>query len=231
MIRMISHIIMLFIMLSIGFSSNQYEFSFSDRDCLNNEILSIKNESIEPSNFIFPYISESDSDFYNIIKNNRYSSLYPVLGIRYSNSSFELFPKYINSDLLWITPGLEFNYNRSFSLPFMASPLFQIQNYFRFNKHSAFGFDGVEVNKEENSLMFPYNPNYSNELYYLSREPKNGIDFDEGEGALALMTPYADLIFGKFRFNLVICRFSKISKLKAVIGKNRIALELLNNLE
>ena len=105
MIRMIRHIIMLFIMLSIGFSSNQYEFSFSDRECLTNEILSIKNESIEPSNFIFPYISESDSDFYNIIKNNRYSSLYPVLGIRYSNSSFELFPKYINSELLWVTPG------------------------------------------------------------------------------------------------------------------------------
>ena len=193
--------LILFLTASFLFSNKQYNFSFFDREYLINEILSIENQSVESSNFIFPYTSENSNKFYNII-NNKYSSLYPILGIRYSNSSFELFPEYCQSDLLWITPGLEFNYNRSYSLPFIASPLFQIQSYFRFNKHSAFGFNGEIVNKNQNLLMFPYTPSYSNELYYLSRSPENGIDFDEGEGAIAIITPYVDLLLGKFRTKL-----------------------------
>ena len=185
----------LFISIILG---KHYEFSFSERENLINEILSIQNKSINEFNFIFPYIKKTDNKFYSIINNNN-STLHPILAFRYSNSSFELFPKYCQSDLLWFTPGLEFNYNKSYSLPFMANPLLHIQSYFRFNKHSAFGFNGDIVNKEQNPLMFPYNPKYSNELYYLSRSPKNGIDFDEGEGAIAIITPNIDFLLGKFR--------------------------------
>ena len=201
MITSQKNVIIFFTGLFFSIVSAQYKFSFSERDYLINEMLSIDKSSVESSNFIFPYVGDASNQFYDIIS-DKSSSLHPIIGIRYSNSSFELFPEYYKSDLLWITPGIEFSYNKAYSLPFMASPLFQIQSYFRFNKHSAFGFDGQIVNKEQNPLMFPHNPDYSNELYYLARKPKNGIDFDEGMGAVALITPYADLLLGKFRARL-----------------------------
>ena len=192
--------LILFLIASFLITNKQYEFSFSDKDYLSNEILAIKNNSIESSNYKFPYKAEPNSVFLNLLKDSKKSSLHPILGLRYSNNSFEIFPDYIQSDLLWITPGVEFNYNQSFSLPFMSSPLLQVQNYFRFNKHSAFGFNENQVDKD--MLMFPYNPKYSNEVYFLSKKPNNGIDFDEGEGAIAIITPFLDLLLGKFRTKL-----------------------------
>ena len=47
--------------------------------------------------------------------------------------------------------------------------------------------------------MFPYNPSYSFEFWTASENPENAVDFDEGEGAIALTSPWLDIIFGKFR--------------------------------
>ena len=200
MITIQKNILALFF-VSLLLPNRGYNFNYSNNYYLNKEMSSIENGEIGDANFIFPNIDKLSYSAKNIIDNKNFG-LYPILGVRYSNTSFELFPEYFQSDLLWITPGVEFSYSKAYSLPFMASPLFQIQSYFRFNKHSAFGFDGQIVDKEQNSLMFPYNPDYSNELYYLARNPKNGIDFDEGEGAVAFITPYADLLLGKFRTRL-----------------------------
>ena len=95
MINLIKNIILLFLIPSIAFSNRQYKFSISDRDYLINEMLSINANSVKSSNFIFPYISDSSNDSYDIMNNNRYASLYPILGFRYSNSSFEIFPDYV----------------------------------------------------------------------------------------------------------------------------------------
>ena len=84
------------LILSLAFGSKQYQFSISNRSYLINEILSIQNNLIESSNFIFPYISNSSNESYDIMNSNKNYNLYPVLGVRYSNSSFELFPEYIN---------------------------------------------------------------------------------------------------------------------------------------
>ena len=177
---------------------SEITFNYSSSLDLINEIESIEKEEINNNLYLFPFV---DLDFvndryFNLSKDNDNLRINPIFAIRYSNAAFEMFEEQTPSDLFWITPGIEMNFIKPISVSFFDTGI-SFQAWARFNKHSAYGFDGETPNDE--ALMFPYNPTYSFEFCTASESPENAVDFDEGEGAIALTSPWLDVIFGKFR--------------------------------
>lgn len=157
---------------------------------------SIKAGHIDPGMFLFPVREAAPRPrILNLMKN--YSTLIrvePVLGIRYSTVGFELFHDYTPGSVLWVTPGVRLET----SMP-VISPMsgWWVTAWARFNKHSAFGFDGESP--PEGLQIAPFNPDISYGFYTEAQEPDNGVDFDEGDGCIALMSANFDLTLGKFR--------------------------------
>ena len=177
-----------------------FNFNYSEELYLKNEIKAIQTGKVDEGLYMFPIVeSENKNQYLDIFKQSKDIKVYPIFGLRYSNSSFEMFEDYINSDLLWITPGVEINFYKPIVVVFFDTGI-SIQAWSRFDKHSAYGFNGDSATRD--LTMFPYNPYYSFEFYTVSRQPDNGIDFDQGEGAVALTTPWADILVGKFRMQL-----------------------------
>ena len=83
--------------------SSVFDFSYSEKAHLLNEIESINNEIITNPLYIFPSIKNDKKNYMNIFKNSKDLKVYPVFAARYSSSSFEIFqsPNVINSDLLF----------------------------------------------------------------------------------------------------------------------------------
>ena len=178
-----------------------FNFNYSEDGYIEREIYFIKKEEAGRPLFLFPhkYNVNLNSDYYDFLKDNQRISIFPIIGIRYGSGAFEIFESQDPSDLLWVTPGLEFNFNQPISISFFDTGI-SIQGWARFNKHSAYGFNGNSPDKD--LTLFEYNPDYSFEFYTNSETPSNGIDFDEGEGAISLNSPWVDIIFGKFRSNI-----------------------------
>ena len=175
-------------------------FNYSESSYLTNEIHFIKKEEISGALFLFPNVyNDSSHNYFDLLGNNERVSIYPVFGVRYGSGSFETFQDETPSDLLWITPGFEIDFIQPISISFFDTGI-SLQGWARFNKHSAYGFNGNIPNKD--LILFEYNPDYSFEFYANSQTPDNGIDFDEGEGAISLNSPWLDIIFGKFRSNI-----------------------------
>ena len=182
-------------------SAYSLNFNYSEKGYIQNEIYFIKKEEVNRALSVFPNIYDSDySDSYvELLKDNESIKISPVLGIRYSSGSFESFQSQTPSDLLWLTPGIEFNFTKPITISFFDTGI-SFQGWARFNKHSAYGFNGNSP--DNNLILFEYNPEYSFEFYTNSQTPDNGIDFDEGEGAISLNSPWIDIIFGKFRSSI-----------------------------
>ena len=188
-----------FIFLSLACAS-EFDFNCSESSYLLEEINAINDEKVNPSLYIFPVLKHDIcKDCFNLLKNNNEIRITPILGVRYGSGGFEVFESIPKSDLLWVTPGIEFNLTYPILISFFDTGI-SLQAWARFNKHSAYGFDGNSPDKE--LILFEYNPYYSFEFYTNSQAPDNGIDFDEGEAAIALNSKWVDIVFGKFRSSI-----------------------------
>ena len=98
--------------------TDRFNFDYSSNLYLENEINVIRESKIDKKLYIFPNIGPSDSNYVNILKNNGNLRIHPIFAIRYSNAAFEMFENYVGSDLMWITPGLEFEYNKPIIIGF-----------------------------------------------------------------------------------------------------------------
>ena len=180
--------------------AHSFNFNYSEKGDFAKEIYFIKKEEVNRSLFIFPNIYHNNfSDNYFDLsgtKNDSQLNIYPIFGIRYGSGGFEIFENQEPSNVFWITPGIEFNFIQPLSISFFDTGI-SVQGWARFNKHSAYGFNGNVP--DEDLILFEYNPNHSFEFYANSQTPSNGIDFDEGEGAISFNSPWLDIIFGKFR--------------------------------
>ena len=203
--------------------SSSLSFNYSESKYIKNEIYFINQEQIDPSLYFFPikYEISDNSSFFDLFDNNKFVEISPVIGIRYGTKGYELFKEYSPSNLLWITPGVEFNYIKPISISFFDTGI-SFQAWARFNKHSAYGFQNQAP--ENNLTLFELCPLNSFEFYTNSQFPENGIDFDEGEGAIAINSPWIDVIFGKFRSNIGPFLGSNLSMSKTSPGFPQIQL-------
>ncbi|MAX10040.1 MAG: hypothetical protein CMG13_04155 [Candidatus Marinimicrobia bacterium] len=188
--------IIILIISSTSFA-DMLNFNYSKKEYLINEMKSIKESQINQGLHLFPSVDYLNEDYVSILKNDGGLKIYPIFAIRYSSAAFEMFEDYVGSDLMWISPGLEFEYNKPIVMGFFDLGI-SIQAWSRFYKHSAYGFNGDVINNQLS--MFNYNPDYSFEFYTSNFvKPEHGVEFDQGEGAVALVSPWIDVIFGKFK--------------------------------
>jgi len=178
----------------------------TNMDNFNNEVSAINNAEINEELFMFPVREKIPSkSYYNIFhKISKTVKAEPVLAFRFSSSGFELDSINTPGSVIWITPGVKI----SSTFP-LISPMSGIWIYAwgRFHKHSAYGFNGNKIdihdlNSEEVYNGFIYSPYFSTEYVVNTEKPKNGIDFDEGQGGIALISKKTELVFGKFKSNL-----------------------------
>ncbi len=168
-----------------------------------NEIYSIQNAYINEDLFLFPVREKVPPEEYiNLFqKINKTVKLEPIFAMRFSSSGFELDSANTPSSVLWITPGVKI----TTTIP-LINPMSGIWFYAwgRFHKHSAYGFNGneIDLSSENYYTSFNYTP-YNNTEYIVNTEkPDNGVDFDEGQGGIALISKSSELVFGKFNSSL-----------------------------
>ena len=140
----------------------EFDFNYSESDNFLEEINSIDSEQINSSLYIFPVIRDDVcEDCFNLLKNSSEIRITPILGFRYSSGGLEMFESISESDLLWLTPGVEFNVTYPISVSFFDTGV-SLQAWARFNKHSAYGFNGNSPDSD--LVLLEYNPEYSFEL-------------------------------------------------------------------
>ena len=167
------------------------------------ELKSILDSNIYPEIYDFsniPVQSFSKIKSYNFFKKNKNLSFNPVFGLRYSYMGYEINPIGSFSPVIWITPGLQFNYITPIISPYSG---FLFHVWGSFYKHSAYFLDKSEINKEflisQNFKPFEYQPYLSMEYFVKTEKPNWGIDFDESQGGLRILSNNLKLIFGKFK--------------------------------
>ena len=70
-----------------------------------------------------------------------------------------------------------------------------LYSWTEFYKHSAV-FD-ESINNP--AILFEHSPNYSTGFYTGSVEPNNGIDFDQSQAGISLLSNNFEFVFGKFK--------------------------------
>lgn len=166
-------------------------------ELVNKEMSIINNGKISEGSFLYPHLKKSGKNNHINLSKLKSINIEPVMALRWSSTGFEMVGNQTPSSVLWITPGLKISAGT-----YLFDPHLNIWIYAwgRFNKHSAYGFNGNTV---QSSLhLFQYSPNYSVEYYNRTEEPENGIDFDESLGGVALLNPKFDIIWGKFRSHI-----------------------------
>ncbi|MBC8213232.1 MAG: hypothetical protein ISR90_04690 [Candidatus Marinimicrobia bacterium] len=166
---------------------------------INAEIKSIQNKQVLEELYIFPVREKvASKQCLNLFsKFTKKVIVEPVMAIRGSSAGFEMDSIYTPSSVFWITPGIKVSGN----IP-LINPLSNVWIYAwgRFNKHSAYGFNGGHP--ESGQDIFQYSPTPNAEYLVHTKEPDNGIDFDEGQGGITLMSPSFNVTFGKFNSSL-----------------------------
>ena len=162
----------------------------------NEEIKALKKNEIREEMFISPFIRKTPNKnkYYNIVQKlisnkNKQFVVEPIVSIRYGKSGLEISD--VNSSAYWLTPGFKMHS----TIP-IISDLTSIWMYSwtEFYKHSAV-FDESVPNP---NALFEYNPTYSTGFYTGSVEPNNGMDFDQSQAGISLLSNNFEFIFGKF---------------------------------
>lgn len=174
-----------------------------DNNLLKSEFNSIQNKVIVDELYFSPFIEQkpSNDNYYNVLSKLNYQQSFiiePVLAVRYNNLGLNMFHEdpFILSSTTWITPGIKIH---------STVPIFKnfaniwIYTWSSFYKHSAYGFNNEIVSVHPNEPLFKYNHNYSISYYEPTKSPDNGIDFDEGQGGVSILSNKFQFIFGKFR--------------------------------
>ena len=207
----------------LDFNADFYDRTFD-------EIISIDNEEISSSLFIYPNLETRKDNFYNLM-NDKYDKfkIYPVMAIRYSYSGFEI-NKNIPIQLLWISPGIDIRFNQILFKSF--NPVW-INSSFKFYKHSAYGINkdlnmaNTLLNKDFEEFS-KYNPDYSYGFYMPVQQSasanRNGIDFDESIGGLSILSNNFNITFGKFRSSLGPSFYSNLSLSNTIPAFNQLRM-------
>jgi len=100
--------------------------------------------------------------------------------------------------------GVQFNYIAPIISPYSG---YLFQAWGAFYKHSAYFLDKSIINKDgqltdQKLKPFEYNPYLSMEYYVQTKEPEWGVDFDEAQGGLGILSKNFKLNFGKFKSSL-----------------------------
>ena len=169
----------------------------SELEIIQNEIKSLRSQVILDELFIKPYIEKKPSNYktINIIKSldlKKILMIEPIAAIRINKSQVEL-AKY------WLTPGLKLK--SSISLMNMPTSIW-MYSWASFYKHSAvydnFTNPSSYIIAESNDILFNFNPDYSTSFFTRSVEPENGIDFDQSQAGISILSNKFEFIFGKF---------------------------------
>jgi len=170
------------------------ETSLSER--INREMMSIRNRKITDDLFLRPVRENIPGpDYFNIVgKLSNKVRIEPVLALRYSSAGFELSPDYVPSGVLWVTPGVKVSGTFPIFAPYIN---LWVYAWGRFDKHTAISTSGEPISTA--SKLFPYEPELNADFHTKALWPDNAVDFDEGQGGIALMSSKFELAFGKFR--------------------------------
>ena len=205
-----SNIINSFIITSIIFCLNLNSQSLITIENKNTILLeeynSISNSKVSENLFYAPYVEKKNNkkNIFNLLKNLNYKNYFvcePVLAIRNSTDGFNMYSNSTlsHSSVTWVTPGIKI----SSTIPLLTTySNLWIYSWSHFYKHSAYGFNDQGTYIDNIFPLFNYNSDYSVNYYQMSQKPSNGIDFDEGQGGMSLLSPNVQLIFGKFQTSI-----------------------------
>ena len=213
--RILKHIYILIIFSGLLFSQRLIT-EVNKFDKLKIEYDAISSNKITNDLFFSPYIQKKPSNKIVSLGYKHYFQIEPTFALRLSNHSFEMFSKSIiwdqdnefaetvlnnevNKSMLWISPGIKIH---------STIPIFRdytniwMYNWSTFYKHSAYGFGGLQSWVDKDTPLFSYNNEYSIEYYEPTQSPDNGLDFDEGQSGISLLSNNFELILGKFQTNI-----------------------------
>ena len=186
-------------------------------DKLKIEYDAISSNKITNDLFFTPYVQKKPSNNIVTLGYKHYFQIEPTFAFRLSNNGFEMFSesdqknsideevigdilnKEVNASLLWVSPGIKIH---------SMIPLFReftniwMYNWSTFYKHSAYGFGGLQSWVDKDTPLFNYTNDYSIEYYEPTQSPDNGLDFDEGQSGISILSNNFELIFGKFQTNI-----------------------------
>jgi len=213
--RILKHIY-IFIILSELLFSQRLITEVNKFDKLKIEYDAISSNKITNELFFTPYIQKKPSNDIVSLGYKHYFQIEPTFAIRLSNHGFEMFSESVlfdmdndntqivlnsevNNSMLWISPGIKIH---------STIPIFRdftniwMYNWTTFYKHSSYGFGGLQSWVDWDTPLFNYTNEYSIEYYEPTQSPDNGLDFDEGQSGISLLSNNFELIFGKFQTNI-----------------------------
>ena len=164
---------------------------------INHEIKSIKNNRIDESLFVLPYInySKTEKKYFNLVKNLNLGKkliIEPVFSLRIYDNGNEILSK--QNSLLWITPGIKMKS----IIPIVTDyTSIWLNAWTSFYKHSAI-FNDYVFDSIEDRPLFQYNNHHSIGFFTKSIEPKKSIDFDQSQGGISLLSKNFELYLGRF---------------------------------
>ena len=160
------------------------------------EIHSLKSNKIQEELFLSPFVQKKPArnNPLNLIEYLDLKELFkiePIGSFRLSTSNFEMFPE--NSSALWLTPGLKLKS----TIPIVNDlSSIWLYSWAEFHKHSAiFANSPMSIFPYK---LFEYNPDYSMGFYTGSVGPNEGIDFDQSQAGVSILSNNFEFVFGKF---------------------------------
>jgi len=192
----------------------------SEYDIMLNELKALKAKSISEELFIAPYVEKVPTTYqsFNILQKlelSNFLKIEPVGAIRYSNSQSDL-PQY------WLTPGLKIKS----TIPLLnISESIWMYSWASFYKHSGIydtnccepghNIDDISLNPIQLGDLFTLDPNYSTSFFTRSIEPDGGLDFDQSQAGISILSKNFEFVFGKFNTS-----FGPSSRSNLSISKN-----------
>ena len=216
------HIYIIFISLLF---SQRLITEVNEIDKLRFEYEAIESNKISDKLFFSPFIQDKPSDKVVSVGYKHFFQIEPTFAIRSSLKGFEMYNEsyqantwYFNEDfvssglfngeflnadvvspMLWISPGIKIHS----TIPILTNfTNIWIYNWSTFYKHSSYGFDSNKSWVDKDTPLFYYDNEYSIEYYEPTQSPDNGIDFDEGQSGISILSNNFQLIFGKFQTNI-----------------------------
>ena len=206
-------IILYFIIVNIAFTQRLVTES-NKFDRLKHEFNSIYNNQINEETFFYPYVEKKPLDRSVNVGYNNLFILEPTFSIRFNNNGMDMYSlsnqysslgeiinsnNSVNKDMIWISPGIKIHS----TIPIITNYAnIWMYNWSTFYKHSAYGFDGLKSWVDKDTPLFNYSNEYSIEYYEPTQSPDSGIDFDEGQSGISVLSENFQLIFGKFKTNI-----------------------------
>ena len=216
----------MFFLLTISFLFAQHlNVNQSIYDKYLEEYNFIDKQIIKDNLFIYPVVNYEKNNSFNLLNKLNNIDIYPIFGLKYSQTGFEINDN-VPIPIIWVTPGLEFNFNK---LVINSTSPIWISGCLSFAKHSAYGVNenlyinsSLDFNNIDQPPLFINNPKYQFGYFRNVKNSNNGIDFDESNGYISIISNTFDLTIGKFRSSLGPSTFSNLSISNTIPPLNQI---------